>query len=166
MAPLLPATSAFDAPDPQTGRFCGNHEDRFKSTPQLSHPENRDRPGRRSARYQQTPPCHRGTVRLALRPVSKQSEPCGILAGECADSNVCPLSQIKAGTVVCIKKLLAEPAMRDRLREMGLGEEQKIKLVSHNSNFICQVCNARLGISKQLADAILVAPVSKQTQAA
>jgi stage III sporulation protein SpoIIIAA len=39
---------------------------------------------------------------------------------------------------------------------MGLCEEQKIKLVARQSSLICQVCNARLGISKKLAESILV----------
>ncbi len=42
---------------------------------------------------------------------------------------------------------------------MGLGEQQRIRLVSRHSNLICQVCNARLGISEELADNILVEPV-------
>jgi Fe2+ transport system protein FeoA len=77
---------------------------------------------------------------------------------------VCPLSRVKAGTVVCIKQLSTSPELRDRLREMGLGEEQKIKLLSRQSNLICQVCNARLGISEQLADAILVEPLHAQSE--
>jgi Fe2+ transport system protein FeoA len=46
--------------------------------------------------------------------------------------------------------------MTDRLRELGFCEEQKIKLVARESSFICQVCNARLGISPELAEAIWV----------
>ncbi len=46
-----------------------------------------------------------------------------------------------------------------RLREMGFCEEQQIKLLSRDGNLICQVCNARLGISAELADAILVEPM-------
>jgi hypothetical protein len=42
---------------------------------------------------------------------------------------------------------------------MGLCERQIIKLVARESNFICQVCNARLGISEKLADSILVEAV-------
>lgn len=57
---------------------------------------------------------------------------------------------------MCIKQLLTGPDVSVRLREMGLCEEQKIKLVSRDSSFICQVCNARLGISPELADAIWV----------
>ncbi len=61
---------------------------------------------------------------------------------------------------MCIKELLASPEIRDRLRELGLGEEQQIKLLSKEANVICQVCNARLGISEKLAEAILVEPVA------
>ena len=83
-----------------------------------------------------------------------------ILEGECAGPKVCPLSHIEAGTVVCIKKLSASKDVTHRLREMGLCEEQKIKLVARQSSLICQVCNARLGISKKLADSILVEAVA------
>ena len=66
---------------------------------------------------------------------------------------------MKAGTVVCIKQLLAAPDVTDRLREMGFGEQQRIKLLSRQANYICQVCNARLGISGELAERILVEPL-------
>jgi hypothetical protein len=73
---------------------------------------------------------------------------------------------VKAGAVVCIKQLAARPDIIERLREIGLGEEQKIKLLSSNSTFICQVCNARLGISQELAKAILVQPLAASEVAA
>ncbi len=82
-----------------------------------------------------------------------------MLKGHCAGPAVCPLSHVEAGTVVCVKQLAAAPDLSDRLREMGLGEEQKIKLVRHGANVICQVCNARVGLSRKLAEAILVEPV-------
>jgi hypothetical protein len=56
--------------------------------------------------------------------------------------------------------------VRDRLRELGFGEKQIVKILSHQSNLICQVCNARLGISEELADTILVEPVRADTKAA
>ena len=49
--------------------------------------------------------------------------------------------------------------MNDRLRELGLGEEQQVKLLSSEANVICLVCNARLAISEQLAQTILVEPL-------
>src|SRR5690242_21074724 len=47
----------------------------------------------------------------------------------------------------------------DRLRELGFCKDQQIKLVARESNFICQVCNARLAISEKLARFILVETV-------
>ncbi len=66
-----------------------------------------------------------------------------------------------AGTVVRIKQLSAPPDVMHRLREMGFCEEQQIRLLSRHSNLICLVCNARLGISMQLADTILVEPLAE-----
>ncbi len=86
--------------------------------------------------------------------------------GQCAGASLCPLSQVQAGAVVCIKQLSTSPDVTGRLRELGLGEEQKIKLLSRQANFICQVCNARLGISEQLAKNILVEPLSDPAPAA
>jgi len=82
-----------------------------------------------------------------------------ILEGSCAGPAVCPLSRVRAGTEVCIKELTTAPEITDRLRELGFCEEQKIKLLTRKSSFICQVCNARLGISEALADSILVEPM-------
>ncbi len=79
-----------------------------------------------------------------------------MLEGRCAGPEVCPLTRIEEGTTVCIKQLSTGPEMTDRLREMGFCEEQKIKLVARESSYICQVCNARLGISPELAEAIWV----------
>jgi Fe2+ transport system protein FeoA len=88
-----------------------------------------------------------------------------ILEGQCARPKVCPLSWVKAGAVVCIKELTASPELKERLRELGFCEEQRIKLLSSKSSYICQVCNARLGISQKIADAIMVEAVAA-TQAA
>jgi Fe2+ transport system protein FeoA len=72
---------------------------------------------------------------------------------------VCPLSRVKAGVAVRIKQLCASPELQNRLRELGLGEDQIIRLLTSQTNFICQVCNARLAISAQLAQLILVEPL-------
>jgi Fe2+ transport system protein FeoA len=72
---------------------------------------------------------------------------------------LCPLSRVKAGVAVRIKQLCAAPELQNRLRELGLGEEQIIKLLTSQTSFICQVCNARLAISAQLAQMILVEPL-------
>jgi Fe2+ transport system protein FeoA len=72
---------------------------------------------------------------------------------------LCPLTRVKAGVAVRIKQLCAAPELQNRLRELGLGEEQIIRLLTSRNNFICQVCNARLAISAQLAQLILVEPL-------
>jgi Fe2+ transport system protein FeoA len=61
---------------------------------------------------------------------------------------------------VRIRQLAAPPEITSRLREMGLGEDQEIRLVSRQTSVICQVCNARLAISAQLAEKIYVEPLS------
>ncbi|MHB8524473.1 MAG: FeoA family protein [Limisphaerales bacterium] len=66
---------------------------------------------------------------------------------------------MRAGTSVRIKQLSAPPEVTHRLREMGFCEEQKIKLLHQQANVICQVCNARFGISSELAANILVEPL-------
>lgn len=81
----------------------------------------------------------------------------------CEHGEICPLNQVKAGTAVRIKQLAASPDMSSRLRELGFCEEQQIRLVSRHSNIICQVCNARLGISPELAGSILVQPLGPGT---
>jgi Fe2+ transport system protein FeoA len=89
-------------------------------------------------------------------------------ADPCERSFLCPLSQVKAGVAVRIKQLSAAPEVSHRLREMGFCEEQRVKLLSRHGNIICQVCNARLGISAQLAETILVQtePLRRGTKAA
>jgi Fe2+ transport system protein FeoA len=76
-----------------------------------------------------------------------------------ARCEVCPLSRVKAGVAVRIKQLCAAPEVQSRLRELGFCEDHIIKLLTSQANFICQVCNARLAISEQLAKIILVEPV-------
>jgi Fe2+ transport system protein FeoA len=76
-----------------------------------------------------------------------------------ARCEVCPLNRVQAGVAVRIKQLCASPEVQTRLREIGLCEDQIIKLVTSRNNFICQVCNARFALSEQLARLILVEPV-------
>jgi len=73
---------------------------------------------------------------------------------------ICPLSRIRAGVAVRIKQICAAPEVQHRLREIGLGEDQIVRLLTSQANFICLVCNTRLAISEQLAQLILVEPVA------
>ena len=88
----------------------------------------------------------------------------------CADENgcpqpvLCPLSRVIAGTAVRVKKVGASREVTRRLREQGLCEAQQIKLLSRRPNLICLVCNARLAISSQLAENILVEPLPSHSK--
>ena len=72
---------------------------------------------------------------------------------------VCPLSRVKAGVAVRVRQLCAKPELQTRLREIGIREDQIIRLLTSQSNFICQVCDSRLAISEQLARLIMVEPL-------
>ncbi len=78
------------------------------------------------------------------------------LPDECEASPLCPLNRARAGACVRIKRLPESPEMNTRLREIGLGEEQVVKLVSSQTMVVCQVCNARLAIGAALAETIMV----------
>src|SRR4051794_6948667 len=90
------------------------------------------------------------------RPASPQGAP----------STLCQLSEVQAGDSVLIKQLSAPPEISKRLRELGFCEEQRLKLLSRNPNLICQVCNARLGLSSKLADLIWVEKIKPRRLAA
>ena len=94
--------------------------------------------------------------------MKKGDESKPVAADCCPEAATCPLSTVEAGSVVCIKQLTAQPDVIGRLREMGLGEEQRIRLISRHPSLICQVCNARVALSEDLAKAILVEPLSKR----
>jgi ferrous iron transport protein A len=85
---------------------------------------------------------------------------------ECPERFVCPLTEVEPGTHCRIKQLLASPDLARRLREMGFCEEQQIRLLTQERTMICQVCNARLGISARLAESILVEPEGGPRRAA
>jgi Fe2+ transport system protein FeoA len=95
--------------------------------------------------------------------VNSDPKPCETAGGDCAAPGICPLSRVAAGTEVCIKQLAASPELRARLRELGMGEQRRIKLLSRQANIICQVCNARFGLSEEVAESIWVEPVTHDT---
>ena len=95
--------------------------------------------------------------------MKKTPLPFEIVEGHCAGPTVCPLTRVEAGTVVCVRELVATPEVSSRLREMGLGEDQQVKLLSRHGSVICLVCNARVALSKKLAETILVEPLARNS---
>ena len=90
-----------------------------------------------------------------FRSVNESTPACNV-PDACQHGDVCPLNQVKAGTAVRIKHLVAAPEVSHRLRELGFCEEQHVRLVSRQVNVICQICHARVGLSSELAESILV----------
>jgi len=78
------------------------------------------------------------------------------LPDPCEAHPLCPLNRARAGASVRIKRLPESPEITMRLREIGLGEGQVVKLVSSQTMVVCQVCTARLAIGAALAETILV----------
>lgn len=102
----------------------------------------------------------------SLAPLNRKAHTHRATEAQCTRAELCPLTRVRAGTVVCIKELAASASVTTRLREMGFCEEQRIKLLRRSGNVICLVCNARLGISEELARAILVQPLPGRLKAA
>ena len=109
------------------------------------------------------PSCNSVSTNVLFRGLNDSMPKCGVAPG-CPQPELCPLNQIQAGATARIKHLAAAPEVTHRLREMGFCEEQEVRLVSCHTNVICQICNARLGISSELAESILVQPLSPASQ--
>jgi Fe2+ transport system protein FeoA len=93
------------------------------------------------------------------------SSPGGAPPG-CLHPDMCPLSQVREGASVRIKRFNASEDVIHRLRELGMLEEQRIQLLAHNATVICRVCNVRMGLSPELAEKILVEPVGSNDKIA
>src|SRR6185503_3455433 len=78
----------------------------------------------------------------------------------------CPLSHLKAGQACRVKRLCASAEMCQRLREIGICEDQIVKRLANQTAIICQVCNARLALSIVLAELIWVEPIEEPFQSA
>ena len=99
-----------------------------------------------------------GHSALNLRALKQKTNSSGC-ALHCAEPAVCPLNRLGEGTSGRVKRLISTPELNHRLRELGIFEEQRVKLLGRPSNIICQVCNARLALSDELAGSILVEPL-------
>lgn len=88
--------------------------------------------------------------------MTQPSEPDLPLPSLCREPHVCSLAQASAGACLTVRELKAPAEVAIRLRELGFCEQQRVRLLSKHTNVICQVCNVRLGISKDLASLIVV----------
>lgn len=47
----------------------------------------------------------------------------------------------------------------DRLRDLGFCEQMQLRKISNGRNLVCTVCGAKMAISRELAEQVLVSPV-------
>ncbi len=73
-------------------------------------------------------------------------------------TNLCDIS---VDLPVRIKAIQAEPAVCQRLREMGFCEFAEVKKISQGGACICHVCGVKVALSKYLAKNILVEAISR-----
>lgn len=67
------------------------------------------------------------------------------------------LNQVKVGCDVRISGLQG-PAC-ERLRDLGFCENLQVRKISGGRNLVCSICGARMAVSKELAEQVLVLPV-------
>lgn len=53
---------------------------------------------------------------------------------------------------------LSGPAC-DRLRDLGFCEQMQLRKLSNGRNLVCTVCGAKMAISRELAEQVLVDPI-------
>ncbi len=68
------------------------------------------------------------------------------------------LNQVGVGCDVKIR-ILDGPSC-DRLRDLGFCEQMQVRKLAGGRNLICSVCGTRMAISRELAEQVLVAPLS------
>lgn len=74
-------------------------------------------------------------------------------------ANTVSLLDIPKGRKVRVYSLDAESVACQRLREMGFCEEAEVKVLTNNGSMVCQVCGSKVGLSKQVANAVRVEAV-------
>lgn len=71
------------------------------------------------------------------------------------------LAEAPVGMFVRIHMLQSSPPVCQRLRELGFCENAVIRcMVNNEGSLICQVCNSRVGLTREIARDILVAVVA------
>ena len=66
------------------------------------------------------------------------------------------LCQVDTGRHVRIERLQGEKAVCQRLREMGFCESSVVEKIADSGSLICKVCDAKVILSKELAEKIIV----------
>ncbi len=70
--------------------------------------------------------------------------------------NLVSLHEAKTGQRVRVQRLSGQPGLCHRLREMGFCEYAEVKVLNKGGAMLCQVCNSKVCLSRQLAESIWV----------
>ncbi len=90
-----------------------------------------------------------------FRPFMKTADAKGSAAG-----SPLTLRQLGRGVTARVARLAASEGECQRLREMGFCEQAIVRVLTPGAAVVCQICGARVCLSRQLADAIWVAPAA------
>lgn len=71
------------------------------------------------------------------------------------------LCEARVGTRLRVRGLKGQPAVCQRLRELGFCELAEIYKLADHGALICQVCGTRIAVSRKLGREILVEAVAK-----
>ena len=73
--------------------------------------------------------------------------------------NTTTLFNAPVGQYMRIQEIQSEPAVCQRLRELGFCENALVRcMINTQGNLICEVCHSRIGITSKIAQDILVSP--------
>lgn len=73
------------------------------------------------------------------------------------------LERAPSGQVLCVTSVRGEPPHAQRLRELGMFEGQRVRVLSAGNPLICQIGDCRLGMCQRLARCVLVEPLGTCT---
>lgn len=77
-----------------------------------------------------------------------------------APIGIVPLPDMPRGTIARVHRIDGENTACQRLRELGFCEEAEIQVLKSDGPVVCQICGSRVGLSRQVASAVHVAPIS------
>jgi len=72
------------------------------------------------------------------------------------DEQLRTLSSVAAGSVVTVRRLDDQDCSLSRLRELGIDQGRRLRIVRHGDPLICQVGECRFGLCRRLARCIYV----------
>ena len=75
-------------------------------------------------------------------------------------AGIVPLPDMPRGVVARVHRIDGEHVACQRLREMGFCEEAEVEVLKNEGSVVCQVCGSRVGLSRQVANAVHVAPIA------